>query len=189
MKTLVPRKPVKVGLFSIPLLFALAAGAVLPAGSSQTPEHSMAAHGKVAAQGDVSTKGEQEELNAARTATAPYQDLERAKADGWNTDATGCVPGMGHHYVNASNLNDGGRLDPKDPEILVYAPKSDGTFELVALEYMVPAADHPSTAPPPVIFEHAMHFNTTANAWVIHVWLWRDNPNGLYEDLNPTITC
>ncbi len=22
-----------------------------------------------------------------------------------------------------------------------------------------------------------------------HVWLWKDNPNGLYDNWNPTISC
>lgn len=27
------------------------------------------------------------------------------------------------------------------------------------------------------------------DAWVLHVWLWRGNPSGLFEDWNPTVSC
>lgn len=25
--------------------------------------------------------------------------------------------------------------------------------------------------------------------WLLHVWVWKHNPNGMFEDWNPNVSC
>ena len=142
-------------------------------------------------------------LAEARKASAPFTDLNAALAAGYTKfpDLHGdCVDqpgqgGMGIHYLNASLLD--AALDPLRPEFLVYRQTQNGKHELVALEYVVFApvwdAMHEQ---PPVLFGHPMHlvrtpnrYGTTMPFYELHVWLWEHNPNGLFNDWNPTFSC
>lgn len=143
------------------------------------------------------------ELARARKATAPFNDLENALAANYTKfpDLSGdCVDqpgqgGMGIHYLNESLLD--AEVDPLRPELLVYRKTRHGKLELVALEYVVPApvwdALHPQ---PPVLFGHPFHLLRTPNRYgltvplyTLHVWLWEHNPDGLFNDWNPRVTC
>ena len=97
----------------------------------------------------------------------------------------------------------GTHTDFNKPAILIYEPQSDGTVQLVAVENLVFAAAwraHGQTAPPsfygvpydtmqddpstPVDEAHMFepHFDR-------HVWLFRDNPNGIFAQYNPAVSC
>jgi hypothetical protein len=144
--------------------------------------------------------GEHPDLAAARRATARFHKLEHAIAAGYPADATGCLdfpngymdfgPGaMSTHWINWEYYGDGGALDPTQPEALLYEPEANGKYRLVAVEYIVPESDLPSSAPPPVLFGRELMFHPDFDAWAVHVWLWKDNPYGLYADVNPNVTC
>ena len=143
-------------------------------------------------------------LHEARKTTTRYTDLQAALAAGYTKfpDLHGdCVDqpgqgGMGIHYVNPTLVGDA-ELDPLRPEFLVYRQGPNGSPELVALEYVVFApfwdALHPQ---PPVLFGHPMHLVRTPNRYgtpmpfyELHVWLYEHNPNGLFNDWNPTFDC
>lgn len=142
-------------------------------------------------------------LAEARRETAPFTDLKAALAANYVKfpDLAGdCVDqpgqgGMGIHYLNAALLD--AELDPLRPEMLVYRKNRRGEHELVALEYVVFApvwdALHPQ---PPVLFGHPLHLVRTPNRYgtamplyELHVWLWENNRNGLFNDWNPAVTC
>lgn len=142
-------------------------------------------------------------LAQVRKATAPFRNVEAAMAADYVKfpDLSGdCVAqpgqgGMGIHYLNASLLD--AELDPMRPELLVYQKTDNGKLKLAALEYVVPApawdALHPQ---PPVLFGHPFHLLRTPNRYgitvplyTLHVWLWEHNPNGLFNDWNPHVTC
>lgn len=130
------------------------------------------------------------QLHELRLATAPFHRLDRAIEAGWTDDITGClelpgVGGMGHHYVNWDAFLDG-EVDPLVPELLVYAPTPNG-LRLAAVEYLV--FDELLEGPIPELFGQTFHYNPAIDAWVLHVWLWRGNPSGLFEDWNPTVSC
>lgn len=130
------------------------------------------------------------DLNQLRLATAPFHVLERAIEAGWTEDLTGClalpgVGGMGHHYVNWNIFFDG-NVDPLQPELLVYVPTPHG-LQLGAVEYLV--FDSALQGPVPELFGETFHYNPAVQAWVLHVWLWRGNPDGLFADWNPTVSC
>jgi len=171
---------------------------LLAAGALSTQPQARA-HGDVP-EGDFKL---QQLLADARKATAKFNDLNTALAANYVKfpDLKGdCVEqegqgGMGIHYLNAALLDD--KLDPLQPEMLVYRKRPNGQHELLALEYLVPApvwdAMHPQ---PPVLFGHPMHllrtpnrYGTTAPLYELHVWLWEHNRNGLFNDWNPAVSC
>lgn len=131
------------------------------------------------------------QLQSLRLATAPYHSLDNAIEAGWTEDLTGCLSspagGMGHHYVDWNIFFDN-QVDPLRPELLVYAPTPSGGLRLVAVEYLVFASSL-GTAPVPELFGQTFHFNPVVQAWVLHVWLWQGNRDGLFADWNPAISC
>jgi hypothetical protein len=121
-------------------------------------------------------------LAEVRAATAVYHDIDRAMEAGYALGSP-CIPGMGFHYVRdvAADQDD---LDPLSPQILVYAPRPDGSLQLVAVEYAswesaelfgrTFDAPHPEGGPP---------FHT------LHAWIWRGNPDGVFAPMNPNVSC
>lgn len=142
---------------------------------------------------DVSAS--QNRINAAiRQATAHYQRVEAALADGYAL-ASECVPGMGFHYLSEALLD--GVVDPTRPEILVYEPQPSGRLRLVAVEFMVPAAAwDPFNSGPPMLGSHAFDDHRPPGSggppfphYQLHAWVWKDNPAGIYTPFNPTSSC
>ena len=78
-------------------------------------------------------------LAAARAATAKFHDISSAYAAGYTTQFEPCVdnPGVGAMGVHARNEPFMGDqlLDPLRPELLVYAPRANGGYRLIAVEY------------------------------------------------------
>jgi hypothetical protein len=124
------------------------------------------------------------QLEAARAATTKYQDLSRALADGY-VDAKIVMQQMGHHYLNASLLDD--KFEADKPEILVYAPDAAGRMKLVAVEYAVPL-DKAATAPEGFVgSDDVWSTNTKYGLWTLHAWLYQDNPAGVFNATNQRI--
>ena len=129
---------------------------------------------------------------AAMLATAGFQDVATAEAAGYasSIDALGCFQdpakgGMGVHYINQSLMDD--KVDVTKPEALVYEMDADGEITgLVAHEYIVPDAAWTSTTPP-TLFGQSFHHHPTLPLWVLHAWLWKDNPSGIFQDWNPAV--
>lgn len=133
------------------------------------------------------------ELTELRQATAGFQALDRAFVAGWTEDITGCLSspegGMGHHFANFDALMDGGVVEASRPELLVYAPHANGGLKLVAVEYLVFAGDLATGDPIPALFGEQFHFNPAVDAWVLHAWIGQHNPNGMFADWNPDVSC
>ena len=131
-----------------------------------------------------------------RAATAAYHNLTAANAAGFGlfpgcfTDPAG---GMGVHYVNFASVNDG-VVDPLKPEGLVYEPNSNGNMRLVAVEY-VQLASGWTGAEPPSVYGHPLEFTPAPNEfglpdfYELHVWIWQPNPNGMFTEWNPSVSC
>lgn len=150
----------------------------------------------VEAQGDDPV-GKQ--LAAARAATAKYQRVEQALAAGYVPDGfcVGSPAGaMGDHYVKFDLLTDG-ILDPEKPEVLLYMPGANGIRRLVAVEYFKPDADQnlatsddkPSLFGQPFDGPMEGHTPTMPIHYDLHVWLWENNPAGMFAQFNPSLTC
>jgi hypothetical protein len=134
------------------------------------------------------TPEQQRDLDALHRVTATYTDFARAQAAGYSERLTDCMSdatgGMGFHYGKPAFIDGEARLE--EPEILMYEPQRDGSLQLVGIEYVVPLS---AAANPPSLFGLTFHRNEAFQLWVLHVWLYRDNPSGMFTDWNPTVTC
>ena len=121
---------------------------------------------------------------------------------------------MGIHFVRMDLLGitappnprvagSGTHTDFNRPAILIYEPQADGSLELVAIENLVfrdawhaaghaerptlhgrqwdRMEDNPATEPDEA-HGFVPHYDQ-------HIWLYRDNPRGIYEPFNPNVTC
>lgn len=124
-----------------------------------------------------------QELQQAKIATARYNQIENALADGY-ADINVVVPGMGHHYMKEEIVNEYFEIDK--PEILVYSPHPvTGKMKLVAVEYAVP-----NTLPEPEGFSgnyDEWDNNSIFGLWLLHAWVWEYNPDGVFAPMNPMV--
>jgi hypothetical protein len=121
---------------------------------------------------------------------------------------------MGIHFFRPDLLGISGPPNPRvsgngthtdflRPSILIYEPQADGSLALVAVENLVFAdawraagnqappsfqgvvydtmADDPATA-----IDEAHQFEPHYDR---HVWLYRDNANGMFAQFNPAVSC
>lgn len=121
---------------------------------------------------------------------------------------------MGVHYFRPDLLGitappnprvdgNGTYTDFHHPAVLLYEPQADGSMKLVGVENLVfekawKAAGH---ARPPsfhgLAFDHMVDDPATnideAHGFMPHydrhVWVIRDNPNGVFAQYNPNVTC
>ena len=172
-------------------MFALAGGLALAGCSDagQTPLEMEQQVALMSASGAVASMyGDQ--LAELREATAPYHNFDMAYADGYDIEATPCWfysgrGAMGYHYLNA-NLVDG-VAELLAPELLVYEPRRNGSFRLVAMEYIVPIDAWTGDSPPSLLGQDFA--DNGAGLYILHLWLWRNNPNGMFADWNPKVSC
>jgi hypothetical protein len=158
-------------------------GLALPAGG--TLETAAAAHARPTQWG---------ELRQVQRVTARYHSLRAAQRDGFaafsldpkNPDVPTCFDspdgGMGVHYVR--HIDD--VLDANDPEALVYEVERDGHVKLVAVEYIVPEEFVDPDAPP-MLFGEMLHHHPFLPVYILHAWIWKTNPDGVFADFNPRV--
>ena len=147
------------------------------------------------------------ELEQVRVALEKYRDPYAAVRDGYlSTVACGHVPqsggagrvpypagGMGIHFLNPALI--GPVPDPMRPQILLYEPDGD-ELRLFGAEWFIPLAtgveewpevfgqpfDGPMVGHEPLMPQALHHYD-------LHVWLWKENPVGLFSPTNPKVTC
>lgn len=122
------------------------------------------------------------ELAAVRRATAKFHRVDVAERAGYELlDVCFDSPdgGMGIHYLKG--VDD--KLDARRPEALVYELTERGP-KLVAVEYIVPLELKSS---PPKVLGQRLHANHELGLWVLHAWIWRYNPSGVFADYNPRV--
>jgi hypothetical protein len=127
------------------------------------------------------------------------------------TAPDGCISsvqdgGMGYHYTRANNLADDS-VALLDPEFLVYAPKNgprkddEARTRLAAFDYFIPySAKWPGPSDPTFKRAPMLHdFSTMRdlpdvafapsrfNGWMVHIWLWENNPGGLFANWNSAV--
>jgi hypothetical protein len=131
-------------------------------------------------------------LAAANLSTAAFQDVAQAEAAGYvsTLDTLGCFEdaqrgGMGLHYTNESLID--AVLDVAAPEALVYELDAAGRISaLVAHEYLVPIEAWNDNVPPRLLGRD-LHRHPSLPIWILHTWIWKDNPMGVFEDFNPRV--
>ena len=136
-----------------------------------------------------------DDLTRVREATAQFQHTPAARAAGYDLifGLDDCfqnygIGGMGYHYINTQLLDT--TIDLLRPEAIIYAPNLNGSIQLGAVGYMVPASmwDAESTTPPQVLGQ-SFHLDERLNMYVLHAWIWMNNPVGIFEDWNPDVSC
>ena len=120
---------------------------------------------------------------------------------------------MGIHFVRPDLLGlktdkprvngDGTHTDFRKPSILIYEPQPDGSLKLVAVENLVfQKAWHAAGHKRPPTF-HGVEYDTMQDDpatkvdeahmfeahYDRHVWLYRDNPRGVFAPFNPNVRC
>lgn len=147
------------------------------------------------------------DLAMARSALDKYKDPIVAVHDGYFS-TVGCIEyptgggeglmaykagGMGVHFLNLQLI--GPTLAPDKPQVLIYEPVGNA-LRLVAAEWFVPVPvagaqqprifgrelEGPMVGHKPIMPEGLHHFD-------LHVWLWKDNPNGIFHPTNSTVKC
>ena len=172
------------------LLLSLTFAAVLGVAAAADDPHAALAHHANA----VSAKL----IDVVRLATRPYLDVNAATAAGYQP-AFGCISGpdhgaMGVHYINGGLVADG-QIDGAHPEAMIYEPTKNG-MQLVGVEYIVDAATWMAhNSAPPVLEGQGFQLVSSPNRYglqpffELHVWAWRDNPNGAFVDWNNQVNC
>ena len=147
------------------------------------------------------------ELAAVRTQLDKYRDPIVAVHDGY-LSSVGCIEypkgategsmkypagGMGVHFLNFQHV--GPTLDPSKPQVLIYEPVGD-SLRLVAAEWFMPAELAGSSRP--TVFGKALEGPMEGHEplmppgfhhYDLHVWLWKNNPEGVFSPTNPAIRC
>jgi hypothetical protein len=159
------------------------------------------------AQGKPAAAALSPDLQAAKTALAKYSDPVAAVKDGYFSTLA-CIdfpagamdgtieypPGaMGVHFLNTANI--GPTLDPAKPQVLLYEPVGN-KLVLTGAEWFVPvqvAGDKvptifgqtlsgPMDGHEPIMPASLRHYD-------LHVWLWKDNPKGMFTSTNSAVKC
>ena len=149
-------------------------------------------------QNQAAVQTDQDKLvQIVRNATRQYANDLRAATNAGYSPALGCVSGpdhgaMGIHNVNGSLVN--GPIDPTHPQALIYEPQPNGQLKLVGVEFIILASALPPNSAPQVD-GHLMVFVDGPNRYGLppffemHVWAWRDNPQGPFVDWNNHVSC
>jgi hypothetical protein len=156
-----------------------------------------------------------DQLAAAQKATARYQDVRVAEAEGYRAVGPN-VPGMGTHYVRRTERTG---FSVTEPPILLYerdATAANG-MRLVGVSYLLVAPAGADGQPIESPFPRALaswhkHNNvcvlpdnaatidlteaqcrgrsgqfTNETSWMLHAWIWKDSPAGVFSSTNPLI--
>lgn len=135
------------------------------------------------------------DMDDVRLETARYHDLSIAIEDGFvpfaldggeqPTCFDGPDGGMGVHYVR--NVDE--EVERNGPEAMVYELTPNGRHRLVAVEYVVPAdvVEADTAAGRPQVLGQPLHKHATLPLYVLHAWIWEENPDGMFADFNPRV--
>lgn len=148
--------------------------------------------------GAISAASLNQQLGLLRRTTAAFQRVEEAEAAGYTVlvshPVTGAVcledpenGGMGRHLLNPALVDD--EVAVAEPEVVIYEPQSNGRLRLVGFEYIIPFSIRGPDEAPPTLFGQEFLHNTTFDLWMLHVYAWKHNPNGIFATWNPAITC
>ena len=164
-------------------------------------------------------------LAEVRAATERFRDVKVALAEGYVRDPLdicekaefmgrpAALGAMGIHFFRPDLLGitgdkprvngNGTHTDFRNPGILIYEPKADGSLELVAVENLVfQKSWHAAGNKKPPSF-HGVEYDTMQDDprtkideahmfephYDRHVWLYRENPNGMFAQFNPKVSC
>ena len=146
-------------------------------------------------------------VQAVRSATEKYKNVRSVEGPGDGYELKfGCVSGgdfgaMGLHYVNFGLVD--GEVDVTQPEIILFEPTPNGGIRITGADFLVPVAAWDAAhavppaehAAPPELMGQLFHLFDSPNRfgldpfYTLHVWAWKDNPNGTFGNWNPDVSC
>jgi hypothetical protein len=109
---------------------------------------------------------------------------------------------MGLHFVKQEFLDNppllpNGEIDPTRPEIVIYEPMPGGGLRLIGADYLLFAdawdKNHPGHTPQ--LMGQLFHYFEAPNRfgipafYTLHVWAWKENPNGVFVNWHPDVSC
>jgi len=160
-----------------------------PTGNEFTPDLNVRSSGQSSSMTFIQDEDEYELLKQVRQATARFNSTNQATRAGYVGSPCVSHPqmgGMGEHWVNGSLVDD--VFDPLKPEALLYEPDKNGNLKLVGVEYIVLNIGQAR----PHFGDHPFDIGGTPNPnphWSLHVWLYKENPNGIFAPWNPNVAC
>lgn len=148
----------------------------------------------------------------------PFKDVSYALSQGYvpspSCESHPSLGAMGYHYSKPSLLGITGVVNGRvngngtytgvnPPAVLLYAPDGHGGLKLAGIEMLVFAeAWHAENKQPPKYrgreYNYMADDPSTPNQdeahgfmphYDLHVWLFENNPSGLYAQWNPALSC
>ena len=160
-------------------------------------------HGAAAGAPQKMTAQQNDLVRAVREATGQFSHVTDPAQLGDQYALTfGCVSGgdfgaMGLHFVRGDILHDGD-VNASEPEILLFEPTRNGGIRLTGVDFIVFKAEweakHKGEGPPSLhgqlfhLFDSPNRFGLDP-FYTLHVWAWKENPNGTFTNWNPNVSC
>ena len=94
---------------------------------------------------------------------------------------------MGIHLVSPARID--GELVATDPEVLLYERRNDGTLKLTGVEYVVGGGSQPTLFGQTLAETSLARYGIGATVWTLHAWIWKPNPNGMFDPWNTRVSC
>jgi len=138
-------------------------------------------------------------IKIVRDSTERFKDVAQAEKEGYALQF-GCVSGpdsgaMGLHYVNGALVN-AGVIDATHPQIVIYEAQPNGRLKLIGADFLVVADawDKKNQGPPQLMGQIFQYFESPNRFglppfYTLHVWAWKDNPNGAFVNWHPKVKC
>ena len=183
--------------------YALVAALMIAGSETRGVAQSHDDHGGARSAPHEPTPQENALVQTVRAATEKFKDVTNIAGPGPEYALTfGCVSGrdfgaMGLHYLKDSILHDG-EIDKNDPEIILFEPTRNGGIRITGADYIVFVSEweqkHKADGPPSIDGQ-LFHFFDAPNRfgldpfYALHVWAWKDNPNGTFVNWNPNVSC
>ncbi|MFE9930921.1 hypothetical protein [Streptomyces sp. NPDC005533] len=182
------------------LALALTAAASLTLAAVAAPAAASGVPPRPAADADGGTGRAVAARAVVYKATAKYQVHANAVAAGYKpdkycvVDKAGGTGALGYPHFNHAYDNS---LDPAKPAALYYEDDGRGGKRLVGVQWLVYDRDQKLTTDDdrPTLFGVPFKGPKPGNFpgqpvhYALQLWLWKDNPGGLFQTFNPAVTC
>jgi hypothetical protein len=173
---------------SITIVAAAALFAACSSDAPVAPNRASAGRAQLATLPGTNTDGA---IATLQRVTARYHDINAARADQFvllhPCEARGDESPVGTVYINIARLMDG-VIDPGSPDALIYEPASNGDLRLVGVEFAIPKTLWTGEEPP-TFFGATFQSEDEFGVYALHAWVWRNNPEGLFAETNPRVSC
>lgn len=160
--------------------------------SPSDDETSMAIGDQLLGMNDIFNQTDKELILEVKKATTRFNSTRQAMRAGY-VNSEHCVDSgdpeigaMGYHWVNEDLVDPIFEIDK--PEAMMYKQDANGNFKLIAIEYIVIDVGQPH----PQFGDHPFDVGGTpvpVDHYSLHVWLYENNPNGLFTPFNPNVSC